>query len=658
MLTSYPKMLHDINDDIARNKNEYHHLFELYSGPQCYEDLFHNPDRMQYDVNYKQHTKRTAAYATPKQDSACEGLLETLENSRFSLRVCDECDTIRILGLRAAKKYPVCFYELPGQNNRQSVKFKCEHLHRISCDNESDIAAVSFDNIEVNEKYILYAEDSDDMFGYLIHTSEIDTEKMYIKYDILQAFGKLGWIHSDVASTADNNWLNRVGTGKWRIGSLTNSGRWKGYDDTPIFRLGKVTIDNPREAVCSQVFYDTQFGDIDHDDRTEQISFGSLLRVRNCHKLLSSLKIIYCAKCRRTLPGIEKFVDGSFIEDRSFSKQIQDIYKTSQVVHTTKMFLDEKFNTSDVYSSNETHVVGVCTECSEYYGIDEDNSVKPVWLDFADSQSESSQVSSQSSSTHKQQGITGINIYGLENLFALDLWSDHHYAAFMHSLTVAEILVITPLLIAILLLRCRATQMPFTKNSSIGFPLKSPMETDELPWTNFRNLPFIKVVYKNGKNGVEKEAKINLQNIVRARNLMTQRFEHKEYPNGRPRYRFVDDGFCTFTNEQMTKLSDELKAEDAEGYSEPMGLREIHMNDETMEDVSKNVPKQQVLNWILSEFPYGNAVHDGCMSDDNMLDSEGNFEMESFWITLKKFIISDLSTKCKDTTADPKKVSK
>ena len=197
--------------------------------------------------------------------------------------------------------------------------------------------------------------------------------------------------------------------------------------------------------------------------------------------------------------------------------------------------------------------------------------------------------------------------------------------------------------------------MPFSKNSSISFPLKSALETGELPWTGFSRLPFIRVVIKNDSTGVEKEAKINLQNIVRARQLMTQRFTHREYPNGRPRYRFVEDGFSPFTNEQMVQLRTELEAADTEGYSEPMGLRTLHMNDDTMEDVSKNVPKQQVQNWILAQYPYGKAVHDGCISNDSMLDKEGNFQFELFWIALKKFIISDLNAKYKDTIGDPKK---
>ena len=82
------------------------------------------------------------------------------------------------------------------------------------------------------------------------------------------------------------------------------------------------------------------------------------------------------------------------------------------------------------------------------------------------------------------------------------------------------------------------------------------METKELPWTDFRNLPFI-VVYNEGYNLKSNyEAKINLQNIVRARKFMEEKLDHPLFEGGRTRYRFIGQGFCTFSNKQMTKLQD------------------------------------------------------------------------------------------------------
>ena len=583
----FVEILKDINDNIRRNYGQYHHLFVPYSGPQCYEDLCIKPERLQYDLNYKTHIKKDAAkYDAPQKDAVSENLLETFDNSRFSLRVCEECDQIRVLGLRAAKKYPLCYYKF--QDQQHFLKFRCDHLYGTSCDNGCDVSPVSsFDEITNNGRYLLYAEDVSYIFGYLIAVEEINQKNMYVRYTVIQAFGKYSWIYSDYADRG-NHWLNSVSPEKWRIGSLTNStGRWKGDAKCPVFNLCTISIQHPHEARSCQVFYDTHLSDVDHDDPTEEITFGSLTRVRNCHKLLSSLKLLYCVKCRRTLPGVENVDDVCFVEDGvTFDKSIKDIYKKSEIVHTTDMNLDKKFNNSAIYNAINTHASGVCTQCSQYYEIDEDGSVNPVFLNFASSQSESSQASQSSQNSCKMEtSLKAINIWGPENLFTLDLFSDESYACFMRSLTTAENLVITPFHIMINVLRCRATQMPFTKNSSIGFPLKSPMETNELPWSGFRNLPFIVLCYSNGDGGVEKEAKINLENIVRAKEFMSQRFSHEEFPNGRPRYRFVENGFCTFTNQQMEKLRNELLQPDREGYAEPHELRTVHI-EESVDELS------------------------------------------------------------------------
>ena len=472
-------------------------------------------------------------------------------------------------------------------------------------------------------------------------------------------------IHGFIDISKTDEWLNNSAPGKWRIGHLSlSTGRWKGNVENPVFKLCEVVIEIPHEAKCAQPFHDTHLGDIDHDDSLQEITFGSLVRVRNCHKLLSSLKILFCVKCRRTLPGLEDFDNVSFkIEDGSAFgekyKSIKDIYGNSEVVNTTNMHLDQKFRISVDYSSSNARATGVCTECSEYYEIDETASVNPVFVDFADSQSQSSSATdnqSQQSLPNCREGVTGINIWGPENLFTLDLFNDENYANFIRSLTAAEKLVITPLHITINVLRCRATQMPFTKNSSIGYPLKGPMETEELPWTGFRNLPFIIVCYSNLEGGVTKEAKINLENIVRAKDLMSQRFVHEQFPEGRSRYRFVDEGFATFTNAQMEKLRLELNDQDQDGYAEPSGLRKILINESCMQQM-RTVPKQQVSNWLTSDFPYAKAVYDGCLCAkfDDLLDESGNLIFESFWTSLKKFTISYLNGKSKEAKGDTKK---
>ena len=53
-------LLQEIDESIATNYSKYEHLFEPYSGPQCFADRATN--RLEYDVNYKEQKKRIQAY--------------------------------------------------------------------------------------------------------------------------------------------------------------------------------------------------------------------------------------------------------------------------------------------------------------------------------------------------------------------------------------------------------------------------------------------------------------------------------------------------------------------------------------------------------------------------------------------------------------------
>ena len=41
--------LRRIDENIDKKKKQYHHLFQFYSGPQCYEDFIDYPDKLTYD---------------------------------------------------------------------------------------------------------------------------------------------------------------------------------------------------------------------------------------------------------------------------------------------------------------------------------------------------------------------------------------------------------------------------------------------------------------------------------------------------------------------------------------------------------------------------------------------------------------------------------
>ena len=209
----------------------------------------------------------------------------------------------------------------------------------------------------------------------------------------------------------------------------------------------------------------------------------------------------------------------------------------------------------------------------------------------------------------------------------------------MQSLTAAELLVITPIHLFINVFRSRGTQMPFSKGSGIGFPLQKEMQANQLPWSDFTNLPFIVMVYDNNRQGgIPKQAKINLKNVIRALDLLSEIKEHPLYADqNRTRNRFITQALLSPA--QIERLREELDHADDEGYSEPTGLRKIIMTPDQGQ-LNQVVPKMQVQNWILSGYPYALAVHDGCLKDSSICDGN-DIEFEKFWMALKTYTISN-----------------
>ena len=106
-------MLQQIDAQIEENFPQYHHLFISYSGPQSFDDSM--KDCLNYDVNYKVHIrKHSIQNRDPSLGDAMENV-ETFDNSRISLQICSDCDEMRVIGSRAAKKYPLCHYKLRAE---------------------------------------------------------------------------------------------------------------------------------------------------------------------------------------------------------------------------------------------------------------------------------------------------------------------------------------------------------------------------------------------------------------------------------------------------------------------------------------------------------------------------------------------------------------
>ena len=515
--------------------------------------------------------------------------------------------------------------------------------------------------MQKDKNYIVYSQDDETLglFGFYIQIQNIVHEYAEVKF--LKPFGcKKCIVYNKWPK--NQNWLCSNSTCNLMVcfGNRGKFGRWtKGVNFN--FNLCEITIAHPNEAKCCQVFHDTHFenSNIDNDDPSTELLFESLIRVCNIHKLLQNLKILLCVKCGSSVPGIESFVDVDFIENgKSFTNAmgIQEIYKSSQVVNSTNLQLDPSFQHTDLYSSTETHVNSVCETCSIYYDIQKDGSVIDH-IEVEDSQSQSDRASSplfcdnensqEENEISKKTILPTINPWSAENLFSLNLFNEEHYASFMRSLTKAELMVISPLHINIQVIRCRGTQIPFSKHGSIAYPLKRPMETNELPWTDFHNLPFIVVYSEDSDANKSYEAKIDLRNIIRASEFMTETVKHHLFEGGRTRNRLIGEGFCTFTPEQMEKLAKQL----IDGV--PSGIRQ-HKIDDYQPKLKHPVPKAQVENWIHSEYPLADAVFNGFYSGQfpNFFTETGEFLFEQFWLCLKNFILKKITKQCNEKEMD------
>ena len=259
--------------------------------------------------------------------------------------------------MRGARKYPLGSYEWNSSNH--SFLFYCDNVHGIDCDYNADISPVLLSDLEINCKYFLFERKNSYIYGLYISVCEIDTENMYVKFNIINKFGKESWLKSEVNDDY-YCWLNQVSPRCWRIVFLSSKRRWKAFPDFPTFELVKSQLEYPHEVKCCQPFFDTHTTSIDHDDTDEIICMGSLIRVRNIHSLLGSLKVLHCVKCKKTLPGIEDIHQLDLVEDHSFGQSLKSLYLNSEVLNAASMFLDKKFeNTFVIHQMNQLFLVFV-----------------------------------------------------------------------------------------------------------------------------------------------------------------------------------------------------------------------------------------------------------------------------------------------------------
>ena len=114
--------------------------------------------------------------------------------------------------------------------------------------------------------------------------------------------------------------------------------------------------------------------------------------------------------------------------------------------------------------------------------------------------------------------------YSELNLMTTNLWNDDSYTNFIDSLTQAELMVISPVHVQVIMYRLRTNNLPFVKNGAICYPLKAVSQARCLPWHEFHHLPFVVMTWE-GKLGNVNEATIDMSKIVRFREFATRRME-------------------------------------------------------------------------------------------------------------------------------------
>ena len=160
-------------------------------------------------------------------------------------------------------------------------------------------------------------------------------------------------------------------------------------------------------------------------------------------------------------------------------------------------------------------------------------------------------------------------------------------------------MIIRPVHVAVSVLRCRANNVPFSRHGSICYPMKRPVQAARLPWYDFVRLPFI-IVAQRRRDGTHSEAMVNMANIIKARVFMERRMPCRYNPQRtRPYYRFVDEQWVPFSNDNFARLQDRLPTSD--GPCLPNNVRVLHVDD-VHSRADKVMHYNQFVNWLESGF--------------------------------------------------------
>ena len=379
-------------------------------------------------------------------------------------------------------------------------------------------------------------------------------------------------------------------------------------------------IPEPREAKCCQPWFDAV---TDVNDPHESIGITKICTVRNVHAILNSLKIITCLKCDMQTPGFDiPFSELQVLQNgRKQYLENDDIINalTKSEVLKCSVKLCPTFATSPECKSTSKSASGICTDCSQYYVLGDSGEInkKSDYSAFVRNCTTTMDNEEQPMNTCNVEdnfNINDINPYSSENLISTCLWNDEAYRLFANTLTEAEKMVLTPLHVQVIILRLTSNHVPFSRHGAICYPLQKFNQAINLPWFNFRQLPFIVFTHKD-KLGSVHEALVDMNKIRKAREFMTR--DKIDPVNGKPRkyYRFSDE--IPFHNDNMNMLAESLTDPTKPSY--PKELRTLKQS-ELHQRADKPIQLLELQNWLQSRYEYADSIWDSykakCIKDN------------------------------------------
>ena len=634
-------LLSAVHSKLRDNHSRYKHLFEAYAGPQCHEDRG-TAARLQYNVLFvnranasgrqSRRNGRPVASVPPQRTAAAAS--DTDQLAAFYLRVCVDCDTIRVLDASAAAKYPLGHYTYAER--RQVVRFTCDRLVGISCDTPADIVACTAQDKPSTWVALGTRSRTDRLpppaiqlrsLRVLDETDHTEETQVMASYHYRNDSRAVGW-------TGRRALLTRTSlSGVVTLGAAFRRRRFQAIPGGH-FTAGRFTVDTPREAKCCQPWHDPIA--TGHEDPSVQLCVTSLLVLRDIHAVYESLRRVRCIVCKQQTPGLP-YADwrvpvperGQMVDlaaESIVSRALADSTLLRPKGHCT-VTLDRNFDGANGTGLTDRDAWGICTTCSPSYCVDADNNVvsRPLHVvlaaagddadDFHDTpppQGEQRAAAdgaavppADSQDSLADVAPTSICLYSEQNLVATDVYSDAAYRLFVNTWTRAETMVLRPLHLMVTVMRLRANTIPFSKHGSICYPLKLPQPARRLPWYSFETLPFV-VIVQNRSDGTSTEAMINMQTILRARHFM-ERIVPCKYNPGQTRtfYRFVGAQWTPFSNDNLAALQARLS--ERTEPSRPAGLR-VLLVDDVHARADKALHARQFRDWLESGYDMANAL--------------------------------------------------